>query len=617
VSRPTIPIQEMKYILATDVGSTTTKARFFSKTNEGWRYVTSGEAPTTVEAPYEDVTLGVINAVREVEELTNHRILSRGGRIIRPSKGNDGVDLYCTTSSAGGGLQMLVAGVMRIMTGESANRAALGAGAIVMDIISQDDGRQPYERIRKIRYLRPDMILLAGGTDGGSTTHVVQIAETISAAEPKARLGAGYELPLVYAGNKDIRPKIEDLMGKKFALTIVDNLRPSLETENAEPTRAAIHELFMEHVMSHAPGYDKLMKWTDVDIMPTPAGEGIAMQVIAENYKTNVIGVGLGGATTNVYSVVEGKFVRSVSANLGMSYSVCNVMKETGVENILRWIPFQADANEIKKRLMNKMTRPTTIPQTLEDMLIEHATAREALRLGLKHHKTIATRLKGVALGLERTVSDVFDQTAFLEETYIKMMNIGIIAGTGGLLSHAPKRTQSMLILIDGFQPEGVTRIFQDSVFMMPHLGVLSTVHKEAASQIFDKDCLVRVGTVIAPVGEGKEGESVMTVAIEMPDGNTKEEEVSFGEIKKIPFKGNEAAKVQISPRRGFDVGAGQGRKREAIVTGGEVGIVLDGRGRPLRLPDDSESRIRRLLDWLGAMECYDPNRLSQIQSGK
>ena len=266
---------------------------------------------------------------------------------------------------------------------------------------------------------------------------------------------------------------------------------------------------------------------------------------------------------------------------------------------------------------MNKMTRPTTVPQTLEDMLIEHATAREALRLGLKHHKTIATRLKGISVGVERSVSDLFDQTTSLEETYIKMMNIGIIAGTGGLLSHAPRRTQSMLILIDAFQPEGVTRIFQDSVFMMPHLGVLSTIHKEAASQIFDKDCLVRVGTVIAPAGEGKDGESIMRVTMEMPNGGTREEQVNFGKIKKIPLKGSETIRVCISPRRGFDIGAGQGHKHETTVTGGEVGIVLDGRGRPLRLPEDKESRISRLHDWLVSMECYDQNKLSQIRSGK
>ncbi len=596
------PLEAMEYILATDVGSTTTKARFFHKMEGDWRFLVAGEAPTTVEAPYEDVTLGVRNAIREVEELTGHHILSEDGKgIVVPYNGENGVDLYCTTSSAGGGLQMMVAGVINTITAESANRAALGAGAIVMDVLAVDDGREDYEKITRIRNLRPDMILLAGGTDGGTNLHVLQMADLIKASKPKPRLGVSYELPLVYAGNKVIHQKIKDCFSKEFALEIVDNLRPILDMENTEPARRAIHELFMEHVMSHAPGYDKLMKWTNVDIMPTPAGEGIAMQFVSKRYKMNVMGVGLGGATTNVYSIVDGRFVRSVSANLGMSYSISNVLKETGIDNITKWLPFEIDENVVANRLLNKMIRPTIIPQTLEMLLIEHAVAREALRLGLKHHKTIATRLKGVKP--VRTIDDFFEQA--LEESYINMMNIDIIVGTGGLLSHAPRRAQSLLILTDAFQPEGVTRVFQDSVFMMPHLGVLSTVYEEAAWQIFDKDCCIRLGTVIAPKGIGKYGDEVFSIKLDMPDGSVKEEKILFGEIKRLELPIDQEARAIITPRRSFDVGAGPGHKLKTILTGGVVGAVLDGRGRPIQIPEEPNMRKKHIINWFDSLSLY------------
>jgi uncharacterized protein (TIGR01319 family) len=525
--------EDMEYILVTDVGSTTTKARFFSNKSGEWRFVVAGEAPTTVEAPYEDVTMGVQNAVREIEELTGHKILAPDGSgITVPYEKGAGVDLYCTTSSAGGGLQMMVGGFIKAITAESANRAALGAGSIVMDVFAEDDGRAPYQKIRRIRSLRPDMILVAGGTDGGDTTHVIQLIELIKAADPKPRLGVSYNLPLVYAGNMDVRPQAQSLLGENFALEIVDNLRPVLEVENTEPARMAVHELFMEHVMSHAPGYPRLMEWTDVDIMPTPAGEGMAIQLIADTFKKNTIGVGLGGATTNVYSVVDSRFVRSVSANLGMSYSVSNVMKEAGLGNIMRWLPFDRDEEDIGRRLSNKMIRPTTIPQTLEELIIEHSVAREALRLGLGHHKSIATRLKGMKLGDGMDRGTFFDQE--LAETYIDMLTLEIIAGTGGLLSHAPDRIQSMMVLTDAWQPEGVTWMFQDSVFMMPHLGVLSTVYRDAAWNIFDKDCIVRLGTNIAPKGMISQGSEVMKVSWTNSDGSEFQETIRGGEIKRI-----------------------------------------------------------------------------------
>ena len=606
--------EDMKYILATDVGSTTTKARLFHRRDGEWRFLVAGEAPTTVEAPYEDVTLGVRNAVREVEELTGNQILSPDGSgIFVPYDGKRGVDLYCSTSSAGGGLQMMVSGLIKSITAESANRAALGAGAIVMDVLAYDDGRKQYEQIQRIRSLRPDMILMAGGTDGGEVSNVMEMAELIKAAEPKARLGASFELPIVYAGNKMVRPQIDKLMSSSFALTMVDNLRPIIEVENTEPARMAIHELFMEHVMSHAPGYLKLMKWTDVDIMPTPAGEGLAIQLLANAYNRNTLGVGLGGATTNVYSIFDGKFVRSVSANLGMSYSITNVMREAGIQNIRRWLPFRLDEEDVSSRLMNKMIRPTTIPQTLEDLFIEQAVAREALRLGLMHHKSIATRLKGVHV--ERTLGDLFDQA--LVETYIDMMKIDIMAGTGGLLSHAPLRAQSLLIMTDAFQPEGVTWLFQDSEFMMPHLGVLSTVYPEAAWQIFDKDCLIRLGTVIAPRGIAKEGEEVMAVELEMSSGETLKEDVKFGEIKRINFAERQEANAIITPNKGFDVGNGPGHKLEGAVIGGIVGIVLDGRGRPLQLPEEEGVRKELLLRWFHAMDLLSEEELKVLLKGE
>jgi hypothetical protein len=102
---------DIRSILATDCGSTTTKAILIERRGDEYRLVVRGEAPTTVEAPFEDVTRGVLNAVREVEELAGRKILD-GERIMTPQQGNDGVDLYVSTSSAGGGLQMMVSGLV-------------------------------------------------------------------------------------------------------------------------------------------------------------------------------------------------------------------------------------------------------------------------------------------------------------------------------------------------------------------------------------------------------------------------------------------------------------------------------------------------------------------------
>ncbi len=594
--------KELERVIATDCGSTTTKAILIEKKEEGYRLITRGEAPTTVEAPYEDVTKGVLNAFREVEELTGITILD-GETIIKPKKDEKtGVDIYVSTSSAGGGLQMLVCGVVKSMTAESAARAALGAGAIVMEVIASNDGRMPHERVELIRRLRPDMILLAGGVDGGTIKHVVELAELIKAADPKPRFGTGYKLPVIYAGNKDAREEIQKILGDKVALYIVDNIRPVLERENLGPARHKIHDLFMEHVMQHAPGYKKLMSWTDHPIMPTPGAVGLLVEKVARSENIDVLGVDIGGATTDVFSVFGGVFNRTVSANLGMSYSISNVLVSAGVENILRWVPFSIDENDLKNRIRNKMIRPTTIPQTLEELIIEQAIAREALRLAFEHHKTMAVGLKGVQQ--ERTISEAFAQT-LSGATLVDMMSLALIIGSGGVLSHAPRRVQSALMMLDAFQPEGVTMLSVDSIFMMPHLGVLSEVNEKAATEVFDRDCLIRLGSSICPVGLDKEGKKCLDIVILKKDGTRIERSVNFGELVRIPLEVGEKAKAIIEPTKNFDVGAGKGKRLETEIEGGVVGLIIDCRGRPLNIPSDPKERVEKLSSWVRALDVY------------
>jgi uncharacterized protein (TIGR01319 family) len=589
---------EVRSILATDCGSTTTKAILIEKRGEEYRLINRGEAPTTVEAPFDDVTIGVLNATRELEDLTGRQLIQDGTILTPQSDEKRGVDLYLSTSSAGGGLQMMVMGVVRQMSAESAQRAALGAGAIIMDVIAIDDGRKDYQKIQRLRELRPDIVLLSGGTDGGTITHLVELAELLIAADPRPRFGT-MNLPVIFAGNKDARDEIRHLLGERFDLRIVDNLRPDLERENLGPAREAIHELFLEHVMQQAPGYSKLMTWTSADIMSTPNAVGKIMVTIAEQRGINILGVDIGGATTDVFSVFDGNYTRTVSANLGMSYSICNVMLEAGIQNIRRWLPFDIEEYEVRNRLRNKMIRPTTIPQTYEDLLLEQAVAREALRLAFVHHKQLARGLKGVQQ--QRTIGEALEQ-AETGKTLVQMMKLNMIVGSGGVLSHAPKRAQAALMMMDAYQPEGVTMLAVDSIFMMPQLGVLSTVHPEAAAQVFDRDCLIRLGSCVAPVGQAREGEPCLTI-----EYNGKSETFRYGELRVLPLGVGETIQATIKPVRGFDVGAGKGRAIDATLEGGVVGVVVDTRGRPLPLPQDDATRRQKLIEWMTALGLPKP----------
>jgi len=173
------------------------------------------------------------------------------------------------------------------------------------------------------------------------------------------------------------------------------------------------------------------------------------------------------------------------------------------------------------------------------------------------------------------------------------------------VLSHAPRRTQSMMMMIDAFQVEGITELAVDSIFMMPHLGVLSTVHADAATEVFEKDCLIRLGTSIAPVGKASKSGSLATIRIKGAGINLNDV-LKVGDIRRVELNQDATAEVVIEPARGIDVGAGPGQLVSQTIRGGVCGVVLDGRGRrPLTVATEAAARLKAADRWNQELEIY------------
>ena len=142
------------------------------------------------------------------------------------------------------------------------------------------------------------------------------------------------------------------------------------------------------------------------------------------------------------------------------------------------------------------------------------------------------------------------------------MMDLDLLVGSGGVLSHAPRREQSAKMLIDAFMPEGITQLAVDSIFMMPQLGVLAHVDKKefsedarkAALEVFHKDCLIRLGTCITPIGKAKPGDNILNAVMTLSDGTKKEQELISGEIVRLkaPY---EAIQAVLKPSKSMDIG--------------------------------------------------------------
>jgi uncharacterized protein (TIGR01319 family) len=552
----------------TDVGSTTTKAILFERENGRWRYVRR-EAPTTVEKPHEDVSVGVLNAFHAVERETGLTLIENE----RP-----GVP-YLATSSAGGGLAVVVTGLVRDLTADSADRVALGAGAIVLDIVAMNDGRTPYRKIEDLKRLRPDMVLLAGGFDGDNISGPVYLAELIVESGLHPKLNPEARLDIIYGGNIHAAPYVAKVLGEDFEFYSVPNVRPDGVHENAGPARALIHDLFRNHVMSQAPGYDKLESWVSAPIRPTPSAFANILGVISQDISGAIMAIDIGGATTDVYTARGGKVFRTVSANLGMSYSIRNVAELGGIGAIRKMHSSDLTDTEVWNRIGNKHIDPTSLPRSAEDMATEWAVATVAVREAVLEHLDVM-RAAAEESPEPRLDIDILIRGArrpWQKELRVEgrpdlaLEDYELVIGSGGILSHSPRQAAAM-ILLDALQPNGVVEFAVDSAFMFPHLGVLVEANESLARQLFHELGIVRLGTVYAPAGH----EAALRVPVKgaTTSGRNVGEEVEPDAVGVIPLL--EGEEIGLS-------WTGAGGDGGFTAGGGVCGLIVDNRTRPIK----------------------------------
>lgn len=566
-------LNQARHLLLTDIGSTTTKALLLEHRLGGYRFAAQAEVPTTVEKPVEDVRVGVRRAIAALQESAAVALLDDDGPRVP----------FLTTSSAGGGLQMLVFGNSAVETGRIGRLAAYGAGGVILRTLTIDDELSAADKVRLIRELRPDMVLMAGGLDGGAITSVVRLAELLKVADPQPKFGGGRP-PLVFCGNRDARRFIAEVLDDGFELHMVDNVRPDFQTLNLEPAKRKVRELFMENVMERAPGYEALKDWTAAAILPTPAGVERILRLHTADSEENVLLVDMGGATTDIFTLLGGDFQRTVAANIGLSYSLANILKEAGLESILHHLPNYFPAEPTRDYLVNKTLNPTYVPQNDAEALIERAAAVEGLRIAWLQHRQTGFELAedGGGRRWRRGAACNRCEDVYLDPQGrpLQLSQLDLLIGAGGIFAHVDTPAQAFWMLVEGFQPRGIVKLALDRAFKSPHLGVLSTLLPEAALGLFRRECLRELGYVVAPTGRLEPDKTALSVE----DGRGGEvHRLGGGELLYLARGGE----LEITTHRG--VGLRGAERRFQLDT--DLPVLIDCRGRD-ELTDEAARQL-------------------------
>ncbi len=359
--------------LLIDFGSTYTKVVAVDLAQErilGWEH-----HPTTVET---DITIGLRKALDAL-----HRRLGFTPRYRHR--------LAC--SSAKGGLRLVAVGLVPNLTGEAARRAALGAGARVLRVFCHH--LSPTE-LSEISRLSPDIILLAGGTNGGNSEVILHNARMLS------RLPSS--IPVVVAGNKDVADEVRrTLQTDGRTVTVTENVMPELGQLNVLPARQAIRELYINSIIE-AKGFRKAERLVDRFLMPTPAAVLKAAQLLADGTEHEegwgeLIVVDVGGATTDVHSVAVGEphnrmaimrglpepyAKRTVEGDLGLRVSAYSLLESVGERRLREAIG--RDVGDLKE-LTRSLSRHTDfVPRSQMERDVDDGMTMMAVEEAVKRH---------------------------------------------------------------------------------------------------------------------------------------------------------------------------------------------------------------------------------------
>ncbi|QEK12090.1 DNA mismatch repair protein MutL [Crassaminicella thermophila] len=437
-------------ILVAEIGSTTTVINAFSNINtDNPKFLGQGQAPTTVLEG--DVNVGLQGAIEDLKRNLGITTLSYKEMLA--------------TSSAAGGLKMTVHGLVYDMTARAAKEAALGAGAIIHKVTG---GKLRRTDIKKIKEIKPNLLLLAGGVDYGERDTALHNAELIA--------NAGIDTPIIYAGNIENQEEIREIFkDKSNKLYVVDNVYPKIDQLNIEPTRKVIQQAFEEHII-HAPGMSRVRQLVTGPIIPTPGAVMEASKVLKEAIG-DLITLDVGGATTDLHSVTEGSeeinrilispepiAKRTVEGDLGVYVNVKNIVERIGKDKLEE--EMGCDVDEL-------LQDHKPIPDTPRLKRFVEILTTEAVLTAVCRHAGKLRNLFGP------TGKKIFAEGKDLT-------NVKWIIGTGGALTRLPNRIEILKKIAiqnkgDYLLPNKEAKILIDNHYIMASLGVLSKKYPETA----------------------------------------------------------------------------------------------------------------------------------------
>lgn len=568
-------------MLALDVGNAYVKATLVDRVGDAHRFVARGVAPQIASV----ASVGALRApllacVGDLEDVSGRRLADREGRPIVPEQLGVGVDAVGGVVSVLGPLEVAVCSLKTDANLQYAEGALHSvASAVVARITGQEIAarRGAFESFAQtIRNRPPHVLLLVGGDERKPDRAVVAMAEALAVAVSLLR--PDQRPTLLYAGPQALRQAITSAAAESMPVRMVQCPAPDGRSADLGPLRRELDLLHLSLLGSDGKGLEAVWRWCGGRV--TSVGQ--AMLRAYSQHEVDVLAADVGSLSTVLVRTGHGQVL--VERGCGVGQGAQPLLRRIGAERLLRWVASEGVGEaEVTDWSLNRQLRPWLRAATPGETEIELACAREAL----------AAARQGAAAAWP----EGWDYPDSLPP------RVDMVVGGGAVLGRYHSLGRAAAVLIDGLQPVGVCRLALDWGNLATGLGALAELNPAAVLSVLERDGVLLLGTLVAPVGRSRFGREVVRLTVTGPGSQTAELKVSAGDLIRLPLAPGARARATIRPARGYDVGAGRGQGLEVEVEGGPLGLVIDARGRPLPENENPADRRRLLRRWLQALE--------------
>jgi hypothetical protein len=574
-------VVDAESLLAIDIGSVNTRALLFDVVDGQYHFLAAGMASSTWGAPFFDVGEGVHNALSRLFDITSRPLVGADSRLLIPTQADgSGVDRLVVTLSAGRDLGVITVGLLADVSQESAQRLAATTYGKVVEKIGLNDNRRQDIQLDAIIQANADLVILAGGTEKGASRSVGKLVELIILATKT--LPVDKRPRVLYCGNNALAKRIHEVLARNTETQVTPNIRPTIDVEDIAPATDALAKMVTDMRSQQMNGLSALNQVSSAPLTLNANAMGRLVRFLSGLYDPTkgVLGVDLGASSTVFAAATAGKLCLNVFRPLGMGAGLSAVLQEAELKEIMRWLPVDIPLADVRDYLWQKTLYPASLPLSTTTLAIEQAAARGILR------KAVAGMLENYP-----NLSMAFEP---------------IFAG-GAVLSQSSSPAQTLLMLLDGLQPTGVSTMFLDPYGLMAALGAIAPVNSVLPVQILESGAFLNLAAVICPISRARTGTTILRVKLVFEDGNENRMEIKQGSLTPLPVRHGQSVQVYLEALHGTEIDPRRRTSGGFKIIGGACGAVIDARGRPLILPEDAAKRRELLVRWSLAMENRRP----------